>query len=588
VGPVIEGTGPNHYHPQYGESRQARSGGTIDGGDIEHRASYCMNLEASKVTTRNEVKGASGSQASRDSTKSKNDNNNNRRGGGTVETTGEVSGGHDGRTEGGGDANGPRRVRLDIPLALPHDGRNYTKCAPLSASVSFGAADTKCLMDPDSNTSIIDFDKLRASYPDVVVNDSVQISVQGVGQASTVGWVVLPVTIHARDALGAVDVEMDVEWHVMRNFKPGLLLGLDTMIDYDIDLCLSKLEGSTHGYQFALDVPYRPFKSVLVKVSRRVVVPGRTATVVPVRSAMVPGFDYIVEPFYATMKGIMCGPQLPKGLADAGLQALVYVNDSEHPMVLDKDQAVARASMATVDTRVVDTALRRDWQDLVRPTLPDARTPVGRQAPCAFDLEALKTRAMGSSTASLELAQSATWFASDRCYEDELCFTADGREKPRRPRSIPDADAARLAATAPRRQPFDEFAVPPDDPEMEIPSVEISDGTLETILDSDFMIDPGLDDGRRQGLLGLLRTYVASFSKGTRLGKVRGFQATIPLRDGSNAPPPQPNRPQGPAKRQVVDEFIDQMLSWDVIEDSSCNGVPITEREEDIIIERTQ
>jgi hypothetical protein len=126
-----------------------------------------------------------------------------------------------------------------------------------------------------------------------------------------------------------------------------------------------------------------------------------------------------------------------------------------------------------------------------------------------------------------------------------------------------------MAATAPRRQPFDEFAVPPDDPEIEIPSVEIPDGTLKTILESDFMIDPGLDDDRQQDLLGLLRTYVASFSKGTRLGKVHGFKATIPLKEGSNAPPPQPNCPQGPAKRQVVDECIDQMLSWDVIEDSS-------------------
>jgi hypothetical protein len=178
---------------------------------------------------------------------------------------------------------------------------------------------------------------------------------------------------------------------------------------------------------------------------------------------------------------------------------------------------------------------------------------------------------MGSLTESLEIAQSATWFVSDRCYEDELCFTADRREKPRRPQSIPDADAARLAATAPRRRPSDEFAVPPDDPEMVIPSVELPDRdvALETILDSDFVIDPGLDDTRRQDLLGLLRTYVASFSKGTRLGRVRGFKADIPLKEGSNAPPPQPNRPQGPAKRQVVDEFIDHMLSWDVIEDSA-------------------
>jgi hypothetical protein len=92
---------------------------------------------------------------------------------------------------------------------------------------------------------------------------------------------------------------------------------------------------------------------------------------------------------------------------------------------------------------------------------------------------------------------------------------------------------------------------------------------METILDSDFIIDPGLDHDRRQDLLGLLRTYIASFSKGSQLGKVRDFQARIPLKKGSNAPPPQPNRPQGPAKRQVVDEFIDQMLGWDVIEDSS-------------------
>jgi hypothetical protein len=86
-----------------------------------------------------------------------------------------------------GNANAPMRVHLDIPLALPRDGRNYTKCAPLSATVSFGGENVKCLMDPDSNTSIIDLEKLRKFYPDVVVNNSVQISVQGVGEASTVG-----------------------------------------------------------------------------------------------------------------------------------------------------------------------------------------------------------------------------------------------------------------------------------------------------------------------------------------------------------------------------------------------------------------
>jgi hypothetical protein len=48
VGPVSEETGPNFYHPLYGEAaRPVRGGGTIDGRDIEQRASYCMNLKAS-------------------------------------------------------------------------------------------------------------------------------------------------------------------------------------------------------------------------------------------------------------------------------------------------------------------------------------------------------------------------------------------------------------------------------------------------------------------------------------------------------------------------------------------------------------
>jgi hypothetical protein len=48
----------------------------------------------------------------------------------------------------------------------------------------------------------------------------------------------------------------------------------------------------------------------------------------------------------------------------------VVVDDSEHPMVLDENQAVATTSMTTVDTRKVVKSLRLDWQDLVRPASP--------------------------------------------------------------------------------------------------------------------------------------------------------------------------------------------------------------------------
>jgi hypothetical protein len=277
VGLVDEGSGPHLFHPRYGERTRPVRGGTIDGDDIENRAAYCMNLEASG--------GCSGDGDTEEKESEVSGGDNGRDGCDDEKKKREVSDGHDGRDEGGGDAkehrgrgddqhavdkpcegrlptggmdtgpqvvssarglpvgvidgcppfskvgttaNGPRKVHHDIPLALPREGRNYTKCAPLSATVTFGKTKRKCLMDPVSNTSIIDFDKLQESYPDTAINDSVQIAIHGVGQAATVGWVVLPATVHARDASGPVNVEMDVEWHVMRNFKPGLLLVLST------------------------------------------------------------------------------------------------------------------------------------------------------------------------------------------------------------------------------------------------------------------------------------------------------------------------------------------------------------------------
>jgi hypothetical protein len=102
---------------------------------------------------------------------------------------------------------------------------------------------------------------------------------------------------------------------------------------------------------------------------------------------------------------------------------------------------------------------------------------------------------------------------------------------------------------------------------MEIPSVRLpSAADLESISDDHILVDPSLDPERRQDVIRLVHEFISAFSKGDRLGKVFMFKAGIPLR--AQAPPPQLNRPQGPAKREVVDQFIEQMLRWDVIEDS--------------------
>jgi hypothetical protein len=304
MGSVGEGADPIYHHPQYGEAQYRGTtrpvrGGNIDVIDVMDRAGVCLNLQAEKEYNEGVCLNLEAGKA---------DNKGEEVGGINEENAGKAEGDIPGEVRvpmGGADkrphfgvgsvrglpigvvngrspvelenetyADGKRKVRLEIPMALPRDGRGYTKCSPLAATLGFGGRQLKCLMDPDSNTSIVDLRILRACYPEVSINDSVRMSIHGVGAASTIGWVVLPVTLNAKDAEGPVDVELDVEFHVVKDFTPGLLLGLDTMIDYDIDLCLSTLEGSVRSYKFALDAPYRPFKSVLVKTTKKVTIPG--------------------------------------------------------------------------------------------------------------------------------------------------------------------------------------------------------------------------------------------------------------------------------------------------------------------------
>jgi hypothetical protein len=105
----------------------------------------------------------------------------------------------------------------------------------------------------------------------------------------------------------------------------------------------------------------------------------------------------------------------------------VVVDDSEHPMVLDENQAVATTSMTTVDTRTVEKSLRLDWQDSVRPASPRTShgTAVGTEPAGTIGSHLYHPRTASGALNALHLRKEVIkaltlWFASDRCYEDEL------------------------------------------------------------------------------------------------------------------------------------------------------------------------
>jgi len=148
---------------------------------------------------------------------------------------------------------------------------------------------------------------------------------------------------------------------------------------------------------------------------------------------------------------------------------------------------------------------------------------------------------------------------------ESLTFSSDGREVPR-PRSITEDELWRKLATAEPRAKGElgnaelEDEIPPFAP---IPEGKPTDGTGEITRD-DMKMGDSLSEEQKLELFRLILEHLRAFGKGDRLGKVMGFQASIPTE--GPLPPPQNLRPAGPPKREVIEKTIEQLLAWDVIE----------------------
>jgi len=66
-----------------------------------------------------------------------------------------------------------------------------------------------------------------------------------------------------------------------------------------------------------------------------------------------------------------------------------------------------------------------------------------------------------------------------------------------------------------------------------------------------------LSEPQRVEVFELIREYAMVFSKGNRLGKIKGHETTIDT--DTPLPGPQPMRNAGPAKKQAIAETVDQL-----------------------------
>jgi hypothetical protein len=103
--------------------------------------------------------------------------------------------------------------------------------------------------------------------------------------------------------------ECDVELLLVKNFKPGLLIGLDAIRDYEIDLAPSQMIGTVAGLRFP---PYShaapKVQNVRVFTSQAVTIPGRTVAPNSYKGGISTG----------SRQRLLTSPQPAQGTAVAG------------------------------------------------------------------------------------------------------------------------------------------------------------------------------------------------------------------------------------------------------------------------------
>lgn len=437
-------------------------------------------------------------------------------------------------------------IRINRPKQFKADGKSYLRCSPMTAKFRLGSETNPVemgLTDLYSNTGIISRATLEKYYPNETINPCIN-NITGVGSRQTIGWVVVPVFIDCSNEKNEqLCVSMDAELYVVERFSVPLLLGLDFFMDYGIEISIRHREASISiagvgECKFPLfSSPSTKYKDVIVKSSERVIIPGQCVQVISIKAPMAPGIDYSFTPTLTIPRSLPALPQLTYNLISSRNSYIRFTNQTEHPIEILAGQRLGEASAVLFGSQVVETGLHIDWADLIRPN----------------PMRAHKVRCSTGTAPPKSVSTS--------YHEDMLSFNSSDKENSRPPRSISEADVNQIAKAAPLREFGELFTTEKDEEDTPIPPMPAGDVWEE------LTVCPLLNERERKELKDLIDEFPDVFSLGNQIGRVIGTKATIdtiaPL------PPPQPNRPVGPGKRKIIDETTDQLLQWDVVEESN-------------------
>ncbi|KAE8185169.1 hypothetical protein CF336_g7520 [Tilletia laevis] len=195
-----------------------------------------------------------------------------------------------------------------VPLPVnPASGsvRGYRSHVPLTVQVRLNDTDGRALsslLDTGASLSVIDAGLLRRLGG---VPSGTPMRIHGLGDVMTLGWVTIPVFLHAQDPHGkATHLSFAQDFHVLPSFAPGLCLGRDFIDAQDLSVSPVRGRGRIGRYTFQVNErlpgPYDQ-EPELITTSDIDLCAGEQRWVPVGAHCLAPDIDYAVIPRLSTV-----------------------------------------------------------------------------------------------------------------------------------------------------------------------------------------------------------------------------------------------------------------------------------------------
>ncbi|SNX86178.1 uncharacterized protein MEPE_04887 [Melanopsichium pennsylvanicum] len=484
----------------------------------------------------------------------------------------------------------PDSTAVHLPPAhATGSGQAFAGHIPTTAFVSLADTEPRLsLLDTGATLSIVDEQVARELH--LLPLNGPGIRVNGVGEDRSLGFVTLDLSIQGRRDNKATHLHSSADFHILRDFKPGVLLGLDVIRSCGIVIDVKSGRATVGDVSFPV-YDTRGKAMSAKSVSRAIVAKATTIiaphshTLVPVNHHLLEGVQYVMDSSLWTAPDGTGPLALSAAVLDsrtAGIwvsnfdaTALELLSDARlaDAIPLAPDDLAASAGSFQLDAHQIEAdprpALRHEEKQMDRPDQSDH--PID------------KTRTVQDGQRNLGIGQGAS---NPRNADPRVPSPAAAPRPTQRRRTVSlSLDAEKSVGAWPRASSFDDHwprlpfafptlsqsidtAQPLDFSNDELANSPKADELESVLVDDCFNVGKDAHGQPHTSIVAVLCNNVDAFSLDGRPGHVKGAGMRLDLNNADALRPEAPRR-VSPDKRRVIDESLDQLLDWDVVEPSS-------------------